>query len=256
METRTYYDDYLWLQITFKNYTVICSGSTKTTEYTNYKTNQEKNINSDSSLSMRKKEIKISEINENKSLYGGGVILLVSNKITKYVTQKYIVPDNRRVSIEIKEVFDDIATLLHFVYTLAKQDEKTVFWEKFANNNKVVKKYRQIIIEDLNAHLSHSDSNSGNVNIPGGLEKIIYNNALVDVYRHKHPELQDEKCYTFHRIKNNQTVASRVDYCLTPVDFLSKSQSVLLKISIDNYRLTTTSLLLVSPFICVKLTII
>ncbi|HYJ01922.1 MAG TPA: reverse transcriptase domain-containing protein, partial [Nitrososphaeraceae archaeon] len=130
------------------------------------------------------------------------------------------------------------------IYAPPKTQESNIFWEKINTSlNKKQGKNKHFIIGDLNVQLDKRDSNNGSkTKIPKGLKNIIKVNSLIDAYRSCNKNTNE---YTYFQIQTNNTVQSKVDYTLVPLDMQHiwhspKIKSINTKISQDHRAIQIT----------------
>lgn len=71
-------------------------------------------------------------------------------------------------------------------------------------------------------HLNNSDSNCGMASVSFSLTEIMDQYSLLDMYCDKNIKNNTSKAFTYHRISDNEVIASRLDYCLFSVELASK----------------------------------
>ncbi len=92
-----------------------------------YRNTEEINIKEATHLSDKEKEEEFLKINEFNSTFYERVLVLVKKKITKYLEQIHIMPEDRRVIIVTKILYENDPIYMHFIYAPPKQNDKNPF---------------------------------------------------------------------------------------------------------------------------------
>jgi len=175
LETHTFASDMDWLKNAFPGYSIMCEGENKTKALIAYRENKLKYINT-LDISEKEKESLIMNINENLYQTSGGVVLLIQKELVKNFTRRFVIPQNRGISIGTKYHKENLN--LHFVYAPPQADLKESFWYEFKKN--LIAHQSHIIIGDLNVHIGAEDSASGTSNTPSSFDELCHNFSLID----------------------------------------------------------------------------